>query len=267
MSDAWTKVQLAREPNRPHTLDYVAAIFDDFFELRGDRLFADDPALVGGIASLGQRAVAVLGHQKGKDTRENLKRNFGMPKPEGYRKAVRIMRLAADYGMPVISFIDTPAADPSMPSEERGQAAAIGESIRTMLSLPVPTLAVVVGEGGSGGALAIGAADEIAMLENAIYSVASPEACAAILWRDASQAPRAAQALKITAQDLLKLGVIDHIVPEPPGGAHLAPDLACAAVKHFVLSWLEGCGPDGDAEEVLARRYEKLRRIGFWVGE
>jgi acetyl-CoA carboxylase carboxyl transferase subunit alpha len=265
VSEAWTKVKLAREPNRPHTLDYIAFIFDDFLELRGDRLFAEDPALVGGIARLGSRSVAVVGHQKGRDTRENLKRNFGMPKPEGYRKAVRIMKLAADFEMPVISFIDTPAADPSLQSEERGQAMAIGDAIRTMLSLPVPTLAVVIGEGGSGGALAIGAADQILMLENAIYSVASPEACAAILWHDASQAPRAAQALKITAQDLLALGVVDRLVPEPPGGAHLAPDLACAAVKEVIEEWLNNCNDNMDPEVRLNLRYEKFRRIGCWL--
>ncbi len=265
MSDAWSKVQLARDPGRPHTFDYINSIFDEFLELRGDRLFGEDPALVGGIARLAHRPVAVLGHQKGTDTRENLKRNFGMPKPEGYRKAMRIMRLAADYGFPVVTFIDTPAADPSMPSEERGQAAAIGEAIRTMLTLPVPTLAIVVGEGGSGGALAIGAADEIAMLENAIYSVASPEACASILWRDSSQAPRAAEALKITAQDLKGLGIIDHIIPEPSGGAHLAPDLASAAVKEYVTGWLDRCHEPADLGLRLQRRFEKFRRIGFWL--
>lgn len=265
MSEAWTKVQLAREPNRPHTLDYVSFIFDDFLELHGDRLFADDPAIVAGVARFGHQSVAVIGHQKGRDTRENLKRNFGMPKPEGYRKAIRIMKLAADYDMPVITFIDTPAADPGMQSEERGQAMAIAEAIRTMLSLPVPTLAVVIGEGGSGGALAIGSADEIAMLENAIYSVASPEACAAILWRDASQAPRAAEALKITARDLLALGVIDRIIPEPPGGAHLAPELACAAVREVIRAWIAKCKIPADQDERFSLRYQKFRRIGCWT--
>src|SRR5204863_6288325 len=210
------RVQVARHPKRPYTLDYLSTVFTDFVELHGDRLFRDDPAIVGGWARLDGMSVMVIGHQKGRDTKENLYRNFGMAHPEGYRKAMRLMRLAAKFGAPVITLVDTPGAYPGLGAEERGQAEAIATSLLEMASLPTPIVTAVIGEGGSGGALAVGLADRVLMLENSVYSVISPEGCAAILWKDASQRERAAEALKITAQDLLNLGVIDEIVPEPP---------------------------------------------------
>ena len=214
------RVQVARHPRRPSTLDYLQTIFSDLVELHGDRLFRDDPAIVGGWARLDGASVMVIGHQKGRDTKENLKRNFGMAHPEGYRKAMRLMQLAEKFHAPVITLVDTPGAYPGLAAEERGQAEAIARNLLVMASLHTPIITAVIGEGGSGGALAMGLADRVVMLENSVYSVITPEGCAAILWKDASQRERAAEALKLTAQDLLRLGVIDEIIPEPPGGAH-----------------------------------------------
>lgn len=260
----WQKLQVARHPDRPYTLDYVKYIFTDFVELHGDRSFADDPAIVGGPARLEGRPVMVLGHQKGRDTKEKVRRNFGMAHPEGFRKAQRLMRQAEKFGLPVISFVDTPAASPTLQDEERGQAWAIAESLLTMASLRVPVLVAVIGEGGSGGALALGVGDRILMLEHAVYSVASPEAAAAIVWKDHSFAPRAAEALKITAQDLLALGVIDRIVPEPPGGAHCNPALAAEYLKAALLEELAALsGTPGEA--LVEQRYQKFRRIGYVI--
>lgn len=257
----WDRVQLARHSQRPHTLDYIFALCEDFVELHGDRRFGDDPAMVGGIAAFDGISVVVIGHQKGRDTRENVKRNFGMPHPEGYRKAQRLMRHAEKFGMPVLCFIDTPAADPKKESEERGQGNAIAESILVMTELRTPIVAAVIGEGGSGGALAISVADRLLMQENAIYSVASPEACAAILWRDAAKAPEAARALKITAQDLLDLKIIDEIVPEPAGGAHTDAPASINALGARIRAHL-GELLALDLDTLMRQRYAKYRAIG-----
>ncbi len=255
------RVQVARHPRRPYTLDYVERVFTDFVELKGDRLYRDDPAIVGGWARLDGDPVVVIGHQKGRDTKQNLQRNFGMPHPEGYRKALRLMHMAERFDAPVITLIDTPGAYPGLGAEERGQAEAIAHNLEEMAALKIPFIAAVIGEGGSGGALALGVADRLLMLENAIYSVISPEGCAAILWNDAGQKERAAEALKLTARDLHRLGVIDEIVPEPPGGAHADPDGAAAALgaaltKH--ISELEQL----DSRERIRLRAEKYRRMG-----
>ncbi len=218
------RVQVARHPRRPYTLDYIDALFTDFVELKGDRLFRDDPAIVGGWARLDGRPVVVVGHQKGRNTKDNLKRNFGMPHPEGYRKALRLMGMATRFNAPIITFIDTPGAYPGLGAEERGQAEAIAHNLEVMAGLETPIVAVVCGEGGSGGALALGLADRVIMLSNAVYSVISPEGCAAILWNDAGQKERAAEALKLTAVDLLELKLVDEIIQEPPGGAHADPE-------------------------------------------
>lgn len=257
----WDRVQRARHPQRPHSLDYIFALCEDFVELHGDRRFGDDAAIVGGMATFGERTVMVVGHQKGSDTRENMKRNFGMPHPEGYRKAQRLMRQAEKFGLPVICFVDTPAADPNKESEERGQANAIAESILTMTALRTPIVATVIGEGGSGGALAISVADRLLMQENAYYSVASPEAAASILWRDAGRAPDAARALKLTAQDLHALGIIDEIVQEPAGGAHTDAQAAIATLGARIAAHLdELCAQD--LHTLMERRYAKYRAIG-----
>jgi acetyl-CoA carboxylase carboxyl transferase subunit alpha len=255
------RVQVARHPRRPYPLDYVNTVFTDFVELHGDRLYRDDPAIVGGWARLDGVTVMIIGHQKGRDTKENLYRNFGMAHPEGYRKAMRLMRLAEKFGAPVITLVDTPGAYPGLGAEERGQAEAIASSLIEMASLKTPIITAVIGEGGSGGALAVGLADRVLMLENSVYSVISPEGCAAILWKDASQRERAAEALKITAQDLLALGVIDEIVPEPPGGAHSDPDAAAAALGDALqrhLSQLRKLKVD----KLLKRREEKYLSMG-----
>src|SRR5207244_779944 len=223
------RVQVARHPKRPYALDYLRSVFSDFVELHGDRLFRDDPAIVGGWARLDGQTVMAIGHQKGRDTKENLRRNFGMAHPEGYRKALRLMKLAEKFHAPVVTLVDTPGAYPGIGAEERGQAEAIAHNLLEMAGLRTPILTAIIGEGGSGGALGVGLGDRVLMLENAVYSVISPEGCAAILWKDASQRERAAEALKITAQDLLQLGVIDEIVPEPPGGAHADPEAAAAS--------------------------------------
>ncbi len=257
----WDKVQLARHPHRPHTLDYVRSCCEEFVELHGDRRFGDDAAIIGGMARFDGRTVMIVGHQKGRDARENVKRNFGMPRPEGYRKALRLFRHAEKFGFPVLCFIDTPGADPGVQSEERGQGNAIAENILVMASLKVPIVAVVIGEGGSGGALAIGVADRLLMLEHSVYSVASPEGTAAILWRDAAKAPDAAKAMKITAQDLAALHITDGIIAEPEGGAHLDAPVVLAAVGEALRAQLaELC--QLDTKTLLDQRYAKYRAIG-----
>ncbi len=257
------RVQVARHPRRPYTLDYLSTIFTDFIELHGDRLFRDDPAIVGGWARLAGTSVMVVGHQKGRDTKENLKRNFGMAHPEGYRKALRLMKLAAKFSAPVITLIDTPGAYPGLGAEERGQSEALARNILEMAALPTPIVAVVVGEGGSGGALALGTADRILMFENSVYSVISPEGCAAILWKDASQRERAADALKLTAGDLLKSKLVDEIIPEPIGGAHLDPDATGEALREALIrhvNELRKVRP----EKLVRRRADKFAAMGAY---
>ena len=258
------RVSVARHPRRPYTLDYLGTIFTDFVELHGDRLFRDDLAIVGGWARLGGSSVMVIGHQKGRDTRENLKRNFGMPHPEGYRKALRLMKLAARYHAPVITLIDTPGAYPGLGAEERGQSEALATNILEMAMLPTAIIAVVIGEGGSGGALALGVADRVLMFENSVYSVISPEGCAAILWKDASQRERAAEALRLTSRDLLTFNIIDEIIPEPVGGAHQDPDAAGEALREALLKHvgeLKKIRP----EKLVRRRAEKYAGMGVYT--
>ncbi|MGA7733195.1 MAG: acetyl-CoA carboxylase carboxyltransferase subunit alpha [Chloroflexia bacterium] len=270
----WKRVQIARDPERPHTLDYVTRLCSDFVELHGDRLFGDDAAIVGGLASFEGQTVMVIGQQKGRNTKENVTRNFGLAQPEGYRKAERLMKHAARFGFPIITFIDTPGANPGVASEERGIGQAIAQNILVMLEIAVPFIAVVIGEGGSGGALAIGVGDRILMLENSIYSVASPEAAAAILWRDAAQASSAAETMRITAPDLLQFGIIDEIVPEPEGGAHTDPAASLEAVREALARHLADLQatydlstPEG-ARALLEARREKFRVMGrFTISE
>jgi acetyl-CoA carboxylase carboxyl transferase subunit alpha len=257
----WQKTQVARHPNRPYALDYIGALFADFTELHGDRRFGDDPALVTGFARYKDRAVAVVGHQKGRDTKQKIYRNFGMPKPEGYRKALRVMQLAAKFGRPIISFVDTPGAYPGLDAEERGQAEAIAYNLREMARLPTPIIVNVTGEGGSGGALAVAVGDRVNMLEHSIYSVITPEGCAAILWRDAGRAEEAATAMKITAPDLKGFGLIDEIVPEPLGGAHADPDTLFASLDRILEAQLRELSAL-PVEALLDGRYEKFRRMG-----
>jgi acetyl-CoA carboxylase carboxyl transferase subunit alpha len=261
---AWQRVQLARHPKRPYTLDYLGKAFTDFHELHGDRLFAEDRAMVGGFAKLGEHRVVVIGTQKGRDTKENILRNFGSAHPEGYRKALRLMRLASKFGLPVITLIDTAGAFPGVGAEERHIAEAIAVNLREMMLFETPIIAVVIGEGGSGGALGIGVADRVLILENAYYSVISPEGCAAILWQDRAAAPKAAEALKITARDLLELGLVDEIIPEPVGGAHTNPDAAAENLKTHLLTHLNELNalPVG---ERLKKRYEKYRAHGRFL--
>lgn len=261
----WQRVQIARHPNRPGTQEYISMIFQDFTELHGDRLFSDDPAIIGGICRLGVRRIFLIGTQKGKGVREKVFRNFGMPNPEGYRKALRLMKMAERFSMPVITLIDTPGAYPGMGAEERGQAEAIARNLITMISLSVPIIAVIIGEGGSGGALALGVGDRVLMLENAVYSVISPEGCAAILWKDGSKAAEASEALKMTARDLIGLGIIDAIVPEPEGGAHRDPPLMAENLKKSLedqLANLEGM----PVEDLGRLRHEKYRNMGVFGG-
>jgi acetyl-CoA carboxylase carboxyl transferase subunit alpha len=259
------RVQVARHPRRPYTLDYLSAVFSDFIELKGDRLFRDDPAIVAGWARLGDRPVMVIGQQKGRDTKENLRRNFGMPHPEGYRKALRLMHQAERFRAPVITLIDTPGAYPGLGAEERGQAEAIARNLEEMARLKTPLVAAIIGEGGSGGALALGLADRVLMLENAVYSVISPEGCAAILWKDSGQKERAAQALRLTAGDLLELGLIDAIVPEPDGGAHADPEGAAEALAQALGRAVAELEPlSGD--ELVAQRADKFLRMGQFAG-
>jgi len=260
---AWQRAQIARHPKRPHALDLYKLLLDDFVELHGDRVFGDDLAIVGGLAVFEGEPVVVLGHQKGRDTRENIARNFGMPHPEGYRKALRLMQLADKFSKPIITFIDTPGAYPGLGAEERGQAEAIARNLREMAALRTPVIAVVTGEGGSGGALAIGVANRVLMLEHAIYSVISPEGCAAILWGDGAKAPEAAQLMRITAPDLQKAGVIDAVIPEPIGGAHRSWEDAAANLRLALRDHLGQLRPlSGDA--LVQDRYEKFRRIGVF---
>ena len=255
------RVQVARHPRRPYPLDYMNTVFTDFVELHGDRLFRDDPAIVGGWARLDGVSVMVIGHQKGRDTKDNLYRNFGMAHPEGYRKAMRLMRLAAKFGASVITLVDTPGAYPGLGAEERGQAEAIASSLIEMASLKTSIITAVIGEGGSGGALAVGLADRVLMLENSVYSVISPEGCAAILWKDASQRERAAEALKITAKDLLSLGVIDEIITEPPGGAHADPEATAAALGDALRRHVRELRKL-KIDKLLKRREEKYLSMG-----
>jgi acetyl-CoA carboxylase carboxyl transferase subunit alpha len=259
----WQRCLLARHPDRPYTLDYVHGIFSEFTELHGDRRFADDPAIVAGFALFDGEPVAIVGHQKGRDTAEKVRRNFGMPRPEGYRKALRIMQLAAQFGRPVISFVDTPGAYPGIHAEERGQAEAIATNLLEMARLPVPVIVVVTAEGGSGGALALGIGDRVLMLEHAIYSVISPEGCAAILWKDQAKAENAAEALRLTAPDLRELGVIDEILTEPPGGAQMEPVVMAETIAEAIrvnLKPLRKLKP----EALISRRYKKFRTMGLF---
>ena len=254
----WQKAQVARHPERPHFKDYVAGLTSDFIPLAGDRSFSDDPAIIGGLATIGKRKVLLMGHEKGDDTASRLRHNFGMAKPEGYRKAIRLMQLADRFGLPVVTLVDTPGAFPGVEAEERGQAEAIARSTEECLKLKVPLIAVIVGEGGSGGAVAIAAANRVLMFEHAIYSVISPEGCASILWRTADKAADAAEAMRITAQDQQALGVIDRIVPEPLGGAHRDPGAAVASLKEAILEELAGCSALGGDELLKQRRAKYL---------
>ena len=261
----WQRTQLARHPQRSSTLDYVGTLCREFLELHGDRVFGDDRAIVGGFARFNGRSVMVIGHQKGKTLKDRMQRNFGMPNPEGYRKAIRLMKLAEKFRRPILTFIDTPGAYPGIGAEERGQAEAIAHNLLVMSRLAVPIVSVVIGEGGSGGALALGVADRVLMLEHAVYSVISPEGCAAILWDDPAKAPDAAAALKLTAKDLLELGVIDEVIPEPMGGAHRDPSAMAERLAKALSAHL-GQLAELSGEEILARRDMKYRKIGS-VGE
>jgi len=258
---AWQRVQLARHAERPRIGDYIAALTSEFLELHGDRAFGDDPAMIAGLGMVDGRPAAIVGHAKGRDTRENIARRFGMPNPEGYRKALRVMTLAAKLRAPVVTLIDTAGAFPGKEAEERGQSEAIARSLLEMARLRTPIVAVITGEGGSGGALGIGLCDVLLMMEHAVYSVISPEGCAAILWRDGSRAPEAAEALRLTAHDLAEFGIVDEIIPEPPGGAHRHRDDAVAAVVESVRRHLAACARRPE-ESLIAARYEKYRRIG-----
>jgi acetyl-CoA carboxylase carboxyl transferase subunit alpha len=258
---AWQRVQIARHPQRPYSQDYINMIMTEYVELHGDRGFADDKAIIGGFAKINGQKVMILGHQKGRDTKENLKRNFGCAHPEGYRKALRLMQLAEKFNVAVVVFIDTPGAYPGIGAEERGQAQAIALNLREMTQIAVPIITIVIGEGGSGGALGIGVADRICVLENAYYSVISPEGCAAILWKSSAKAPDAAGALKLTGQDLLKLGIIDEVIPEPLGGAHRNPQKMAETMKERILKDLKELKALS-RDELLKQRYKKFRSIG-----
>jgi acetyl-CoA carboxylase carboxyl transferase subunit alpha len=262
----WQKTLVARHPARPYFLDYINGLFTEFGELHGDRRFADDPALVCGFAFYKDRPVAVIGHQKGRDTKQKVYRNFGMPKPEGYRKALRIMKLAEKFSRPIITFVDTPGAYPGLDAEERGQAEAIAHNLREMAALKVPIIVNVTGEGGSGGALAIAVGDRINMLEHAVYSVISPEGCAAILWRDSARAPEAADAMKITASDLAAFGLVDQVIPEPPGGAQTDPEAQFQALDAVIEAQLRELTAL-PTEALMTARYDKFRRMGHLGGE
>jgi acetyl-CoA carboxylase carboxyl transferase subunit alpha len=258
---AWKRVQLARHPKRPHSLDYIDRLFTDFQELHGDRSFADDPAIIAGLARFEGRPIVIVAEEKGRNTKERLQRNFGMPKPEGYRKALRIMQLAAKFGRPVITFLDTTGAYPGIDAEERGQAEAIARNLREMARLAIPVIVVVIGEGGSGGALALGVGNTVLMFENAVYSVISPESCASIIYRDSGKAERAAAALRLTAEDLDQLGLIDTIIPEPEGGAQEDPEAAAESLRQALHhSLLDLAGLSG--EQLVEHRYAKFRKMG-----
>ncbi|MEE8317977.1 MAG: acetyl-CoA carboxylase carboxyltransferase subunit alpha [Candidatus Omnitrophota bacterium] len=257
----WQKVQVARHPKRPYTIDYIHMVMLDFIELHGDRMFQDDKAIIGGFAKIDEEKVLVLGHQKGRDTKENLIRNFGSAHPEGYRKAMRLMKLAEKFNVPIVTFIDTPGAYPGIGAEERGQANSIAHNLREMITLKVPIIVIVIGEGGSGGALGIGVGDRVYVMENAYYSVISPEGCAAILWRDRLKASEAAEVLKLTAKDLLGLSIIDGEIPEPLGGAHRDPEKAAQSIKKCIKKALKEL-KKLSIESLLESRYEKFRRMG-----
>jgi acetyl-CoA carboxylase carboxyl transferase subunit alpha len=259
----WQRTLLARHPDRPYTLDYVNLIFSDFIELRGDRKFADDAAIVGGLASIDGQKLIIIGHQKGRGTKENISRNFGMSNPEGFRKALRIMKFAEKFRKPVITFIDTPGAYPGLGAEERGQAEAIARNIYEMMILRVPILAIVTGEGGSGGALALGVSDRLLMLENSIYSVISPEACAAILWKDHTKAPDVASALRMTAQDLVKLKITDEILKEPIGGAHRNPVMTAHILRRAIIRHLKQLSSTPE-DKLVENRYNRYRKYGVF---
>ena len=260
---AWQRAQIARHPKRPHALDFVGLLLEDWVELHGDRVYGDDKAIVGGLARFDDAPVVIIGHQKGRDTRENIARNFGMPHPEGYRKALRLMQLAEKFGAPIVTFIDTPGAYPGLGAEERGQAEAIARNLREMAGLATPIVCIVTGEGGSGGALAIGVGNRVLMLEYAIYSVISPEGCAAILWGDAAKAPEAASLMRVTAPELLRLGVIDGIIPEPVGGAHRDWEQAATNLRTALRDQLRRLrGQSGAA--LVEERHERFRRIGVF---
>jgi acetyl-CoA carboxylase carboxyl transferase subunit alpha len=260
-SPSWARVQLARHPKRPHTLDYIERLLTDFQEIHGDRAYADDPAIVCGMGIFEGQPVMIVGQQKGRDTKQKLHRNFGMPKPEGYRKAMRIMQLAAKFDRPIIALLDTPGAYPGIDAEERGQAEAIAVNLREMSRLATPVVVVVIGEGGSGGALALGVGNHVYMLENAVYSVISPESCAAIIYRDAGKAEQAAAALRMTASDLLEFGLIDGIVPEPSEGAHTDYDVAAGNLGKTLRKALDELSPLS-GQDLIEQRYEKFRRMG-----
>ena len=263
LSTAFERVQLARHADRPHTLDFIERLFEDFAEIHGDRRYADDSAIVCGFARFHGMPALIVGHQKGRDTKQRQFRNFGMPKPEGYRKAIRAMKLAEKFERPIFTFIDTPGAYPGIDAEERGQAEAIAYNLREMAKLAVPVIVTVIGEGGSGGALAIGIGDQLLMLENAIYSVISPEGCAAILWKDSAQAARAAEQLRLTAEDLHHEGIVDQVIEEPDGGAHTSHD-ETARLLESALSTRLAESITHNLEERLSRRYRKLRQMGKW---
>lgn len=260
----WQRVQIARHPARPYTLDYIHMLTTEFIELHGDRLFADDMALVGGLAKINGSRVVIMGHQKGRDTKDNIRRNFGCAHPEGYRKAIRLMQLAEKFHLPVVVFIDTPGAYPGIGAEERGQAQAIAANLKDMVRIKTPIIATVIGEGGSGGALGIGMADRVLILQNAYYSVISPEGCASILWRSATKAPDAANALKLTGEHLLKFGIVDEMIPEPAGGAHRDPESVATQLKKTILRNIKELS-SLSTDELLESRYEKFRKIGHFV--
>jgi acetyl-CoA carboxylase carboxyl transferase subunit alpha len=262
-NSAFERVRLARHAERPYTLDFIERLFEDFTEIHGDRRFANDPAIICGLANFDNIPVVVIGHQKGRDTKQRQFRNFGMPKPEGYRKALRAMRVAEKFGRPVLTFIDTPGAYPGIDAEERGQAEAIAYNLREMAKLQVPVLVTIIGEGGSGGALAIGVGDQVLMLENAIYSVISPEGCAAILWKDSSRADRAAESLRLTAKDLLEAGIVDVIVEEPAGGAHIDHDEAARMLEKILKERLSTAVKTPPTQRMV-ERYQKLQGYGKW---
>jgi len=259
----WEKVQVARHPQRPHTSDYIELIFENFHELHGDRFCGDDPSIIAGIGYFYGKPVAIIGHEKGRDTKERMRRNFGMPNPEGYRKAVRIMKLAEKFGLPVITFVDTPGAFPGIEAEEHNQSKAIADSIYTMAHLKTPTISVIIGEGGSGGALALAVADRVYMLQNAVYSVISPEGCAAILWKDQNAVEKAAEALRLTARDLLELGIIDGIIPEPYGAARIEPHSTARVLKYCLKKTLNELVKK-PIEKLLEERFEKFTRMGVF---
>ena len=260
---AWQRVKIARHPKRPYTLDYVSMIFTDFYELHGDRLFGEDRAIVAGLARIEGEKIMLIGHQKGRDTKENLMRNFGCAHPEGYRKALRLMLLAQKFNLPIVTLIDTPGAYPGIGAEERGQAQAIALNLREMATIAVPIVVVVIGEGGSGGALGIGVGDRVCVMENAYYSVISPEGCSAILWKDSSKANQAAEALKLTANELINLGIIDDVVSEPQGGAHRDPQISAGNLKKCLKKHLEEL-KQVPLDKLLTLRYQKFRKIGVF---